>query len=139
MKTLLIFLITTSFSFTNHYLISRSSVSGNLVEAINRNPVQFATVTLVNTDSNKTAGVFKSLFNGYFEFEHLPKGNYQLIVSARGFDSLVLPVVSLFGTDQEVYLGKVLLHSNADGAFSSKEESLLKKRYPDKWFAGLFY
>src|SRR5215471_899569 len=65
--------------------ISNSSVSGNIISAVTQNPLQFVTISLVNADTKAIAETSESLYNGYFKFKQVPKGNYHLIIKADGY------------------------------------------------------
>ena len=95
---------------------SNSSVSGNIINPATQNPLQFATVSLVNTDTKTIAGTFESLYNGYFKFTEVPQGNYQLIVTAPGYKTEVSSVIAVFTNDQNLYIGKLFLNAMSDAA-----------------------
>src|SRR3954462_110536 len=77
------------FLFTSHASFAQnSSVRGFVYEKANGEPVLFINVYLKGTTYAGTTDV-----NGYFSISKVPAGNYKLIVSSVGYDSLQTEVV----------------------------------------------
>jgi hypothetical protein len=77
------------FLFTSHASFAQnSSVRGFVYEKANGEPVLFINVYLKGTTYAGTTDV-----NGYFSISKVPAGNYKLIVSSVGYDSLQTDVV----------------------------------------------
>ncbi len=83
-------------------------VSGQLVDAATRQPMEFATVVLQTTDSVFVNGTTSGR-NGNFVIENAPQGDYRLIASNVGFDAAT---VELLGLNKSIDLGAIEMSEN---------------------------
>ena len=71
-----------------------------ILEDSNKSPISFATITVIDTETNYKYGVI-SQENGFYSFTNLPPGNsYEMTVSFLGYKTITEPFI-------EVHLGAV--------------------------------
>lgn len=80
---LAIFMIISVLSFAQ----SDNSVKGFVYEKSNGEPVMFANVYLKGTTLGSTTDI-----NGYFSITRIPDGNYTLLVTMMGYDTIAEPI-----------------------------------------------
>lgn len=84
------------------------TISGQVFDHQNE-PVEFATVTLLNaTDSSLIKGEFTNA-TGQFVFDQLHQGNYALLISSLGFEKVTLDKISIEAETAVVDLGSIAL------------------------------
>ncbi len=98
-------------------------VSGRLVDASN-NPVSYATVTLLHTDSTVVNGDLTQ-DDGSFNITNTGTGTFILRISAIGLDQKTIPNIQLTVDAPDKNLGKIKVSS---GATKLKEVSIVGER-----------
>lgn len=87
MKNLL--LITMLFVFVNGFSQNKGAITGNVSDVeLNNEPLFFASVQIKN--SSKIA---QTNFHGNFEFKDIESGEYTLVFSFLGYDTIEVPVL----------------------------------------------
>ena len=89
MKRILYFAIL-SLIITNTLSAQQIKISGKVVDKTNASPIEFANVTLLQTDSTFVKGV-NSDINGLFDITN-PTGDYMVSVSYMGYETSYVPV-----------------------------------------------
>ena len=98
-------------------------VTGTVVEEGNNEPIEQATVRLLNVKDSTMIGGVASSRNGSFTLKGIKAGSYLLHVSFVGFDPLYQPI-RITGKTDPVKLGKLAL---SDGAIQLGEAVVIGK------------
>lgn len=80
------------------------SIKGKLVDTTGKQPLNGATVSAINTKDSSLANFTLSNKQGAFEIKGLEYGNYQLVISFQGFETLK-KVVSVSADAKSVDIG----------------------------------
>jgi outer membrane receptor protein involved in Fe transport len=110
-------------------------VSGKLVDN-KKNPVAYATVTLLRTDSTVVNGSI-SEDNGKFELESIAAGNYLLRVNALGITTLFIKDITITDSKPVKDLGTITLSLSSktlDEVQISGEKSMMEMQVDKKVF-----
>lgn len=99
------------------------SVTGTVVEESTNEPVEQATIRLLNVKDSSMVGGVASSRNGNFTLKHIKTGSYLLHVSYVGFEPLYQPL-RITGKTDPVNVGKLAL---TDGAIQLGEAVILGK------------
>lgn len=99
------------------------SVTGTVVEESTNEPVEQATIRLLNVKDSSMVGGVASSRNGNFTLKHIKTGSYLLHVSYVGFEPLYQPL-RITGKTDPVNVGKLAL---TDGAIQLGEAVVLGK------------
>lgn len=83
-------------------------VSGNLKNAATQQPMEYATVVLQETDSSFVTGVTSDQA-GTFVMDKISAGNYRLVVTTIGFDTLR---VDLLGLNKSIDVGTMAMQES---------------------------
>lgn len=98
-------------------------VTGSVIEEGNKEPIEQATIRLLNVKDSTMVGGVASLRNGDFTLKNIKPGNYLLHVSFIGFEPLYQPL-RITGKTDPVHVGKLEL---TDGAIQLGEALVLGK------------
>ena len=98
-------------------------ITGTIVEEGTDEPIEQATIRLLNVKDSTMVGGVASSKNGSFVLKNIKKGNYLLNVSFIGFDPLYQPL-QISGKTDPVRLGKLAL---SDGAIQLGEAVVIGK------------
>ena len=98
-------------------------VTGTVIEEGNNEPIEQATVRLLNVKDSTMIGGVASSRNGNFTLKGIKAGSYLLHVSFVGFDPLYQPI-RITGKTDPVKLGKLAL---SDGAIQLGEAVVIGK------------
>ena len=107
MKTIIIAAILMLFSAGIHS--QQIQIKGEIRDAGDSQPVEFANIVLQTLDSAFIAGT-NSNEKGAFRFEKIKPGDYRLVVSYLGYETTY---VSILGIAKSIDLGKVLLQPSS--------------------------
>jgi outer membrane receptor protein involved in Fe transport len=83
-------------------------VSGKIVDGTTQQPIEFATVLLINKADNKTAKAIQSDMQGAFKFDKVPYNAYILKISYIGFDP-VNKEITLSASQKSINAGSITL------------------------------
>ena len=75
------------------------SITGTVIEEGTNEPIEQATVRLLNVKDSTMVGGVASSKNGFFTLKNIKKGNYLLHISFIGFDPLYQPLQITGKTD----------------------------------------
>lgn len=89
-----------------------ASISGQVVDQVESQPIAFATITATNTASGKMEGGSMTDASGKFSMARLPEGNYQVEVRFMGFETSKLNNISLT-KNQQLLLPTIKLQASA--------------------------
>lgn len=89
---------------------SAVTVTGRVIDASNRQPIEFVTVSIVNPSTQKTVGGALTDEFGVFNISNIQRGDYELSISFVGYVSYS---DKLKVQDVELSLGDILLKENA--------------------------
>src|SRR6185436_13578906 len=108
-----------SFLIIQNTFSQNSTVRGFVYEKANGEPVLFINVFLKNTQYTSSTDV-----NGYFSITKVPAGDYKLIVSSVGFDTLEVPVTLIENqiVSKKLYLEKKVVNLKEVEVSAGKEE-----------------
>lgn len=84
-------------------------VSGTVTHAGTQQPMEFATVVLQTTDSAFVNGTTTNL-NGNFIVDNAPTGDFRLVVTSVGFDTVH---VELLGLNQSIDVGNIAMNESS--------------------------
>ena len=84
-------------------------LSGRLTNAATQQPMEFATVVLQTSDSAFVNGTTSNL-SGNFVIENISSGDYQLVTTSIGFDTVR---VELLGFNKSIDVGNISMSENA--------------------------
>ena len=87
------------------------NVKGTILDNKSKENIPFATVRLQNESTKRGAS---SDFDGNFNFEKVPYGTYQLIVSYIGYENTTIEKVKISKKNQNINLGNVGLGVNTE-------------------------
>ncbi|HRE37331.1 MAG TPA: TonB-dependent receptor [Chitinophagaceae bacterium] len=82
------------------------SIKGKLIDTAGKQPITGATVSLINAKDSSLATFTLSNKQGVFEIKGLTEGNYQLVISYQGYETVRKPV-SLTATSKSVDIGEI--------------------------------
>ncbi|MCH8319147.1 MAG: carboxypeptidase-like regulatory domain-containing protein, partial [Bacteroidetes bacterium] len=86
-KSILIIIILAHFQIFKLLFAQTAEIRGFLLDKDSEEPIIYTTVYLKGTNYGTSSDV-----NGYFSITKIPPGNYTLMVSSIGYDSLSMPV-----------------------------------------------
>ncbi len=84
-------------------------ISGNLTNATDQQPMEFATIVLQTTDSVFINGT-TSAQNGNFSIENISPGDFRLIITSVGFDTVQ---VELLGLNKSIDVGIIPMNESS--------------------------
>jgi outer membrane receptor protein involved in Fe transport len=87
-------------------------VSGTVVDAQKQEPVQFATVTLIDTKSGKPVDGAMTDEKGKFTLNRVTDGDYRLEVTFIGFETRTVPNIAISDRKSVYDLGTIALNVN---------------------------
>ena len=109
---LLLFLIihTSSFSQNN---AGKAKVSGTVLDATTKGPIDFATITVFKTGTKTVVNGISSDAKGNFNVSGIPNGAYSVAIDFIGYKEQMFPV-NISATSSTISLGTILLVSTID-------------------------
>ncbi|CAN5866458.1 outer membrane beta-barrel family protein [soil metagenome] len=87
-------------------------VSGTVVDAQNQSPVQYATVSLIDTRSGKPVDGAMTDEKGKFSLNRVTDGEYRLEVTFIGFETRSIPNITISDRKSVYDLGSIALNVN---------------------------
>ncbi len=85
---------------------------GKIIDADERRAIPYASVAVVNPQTDSIIAGTLTKENGDFSFEQVPGGRYKLIVKSLGFKDFTKPVALRAQADAELDLGDIALSAN---------------------------
>lgn len=92
--------------------VTRTLVSGIVVEASTQEPVEFVEVVLVNAEDSLKVQATISQKDGRFLFKEIPVGRYFIQTSFIGFKSKITDIIPITADVQELKVGKIEIEVN---------------------------
>jgi ferric enterobactin receptor len=92
--------------------IATGRITGVVVDAKNQEPVQFATITLVEAGSGKPVDGTMTDDKGKFVLPKVATGTYRLEITFIGFETRTLPSVIMNDRGTNVDLGQIAINAN---------------------------
>lgn len=92
---------------------SRYNLTGTMVDSLNNERVQFATIMLLTPDSTaQMVGKSLSDAQGRFQISNVLDGEYQFVATLVGYERLIIPV-TVGGNSKTIDLGDIPMHKNS--------------------------
>ena len=92
---------------------SRYNLTGTMVDSLNNERVQFATIMLLTPDSTaQMVGKSLSDAQGKFQISNVLDGEYQFVATLVGYERLIIPV-TVGGNSKTIDLGDIPMHKNS--------------------------
>lgn len=89
---------------------SQIKIKGVVIDSISENPIEYATIVLLNCkDSTVISGVITNE-NGEFVLSDIPQGEFNLRVQFMGFNTLELSNIKVNGKHKIIEIGEIKLH-----------------------------
>ncbi len=88
------------------------SISGKLCDSLNGQAIEYATIGLIQEETNKTVNGITSDDKGFFKLSNVPDGKYKASVYFIGYKSLTIPNISISKTNDHINLGSIKLANN---------------------------
>ena len=111
--------------------------SGAIVGTITDNEMQEEPLLFANVALENTLWSAQTNFQGNFEFTEVPEGNYTLIVTYLGYETMEIPVVVKAGEVTSIFKGLTALSLDSQGieisqakvsALSTADDKVSKSR-----------
>ena len=106
---ILILLIGISFNLSAQNNSERGSVSGKVIDAVTKQPVDYATISIFKQGAASPFNGASTDQNGNFKIDNIQPGDYSLTVDFLGYKQLKVAHVIVNGLTKNVSLGQVLL------------------------------
>ncbi len=90
----------------------RGKIIGKVIDSSNKQPVEFATVSLINLETGKTVDGGICDDQGKFELTRVAEGKYKLQVVFLGYKTKEVPRVEISEEKRDVDLGTITLSSS---------------------------
>jgi outer membrane receptor protein involved in Fe transport len=107
-RTLIIVLISISFSIQAQKSSKNGSLSGIVVDSVSQKPVEFSSVSIIDPLTNKPVNGAMCDTDGKFSVTQLDKGNFQVVISFVGYASKKF-IVALTDKINQLKLGSIAL------------------------------
>lgn len=105
-KAILFVLLSTLFSaFT---FAQKGTIKGLIIDNESKAPIPFATVVILNNDSNTVSGAISS-DDGTFSVNNIKSGTYSVQISFIGYETTTISNITISKTYNEVNIGSILL------------------------------
>ncbi|MFY0713281.1 TonB-dependent receptor [Seonamhaeicola sp. NFXS20] len=105
-KAILFLLLSTLFSaFT---FAQKGTIKGLIIDNESKAPIPFATVVILNNDSNTVSGAISS-DDGTFSVNNIKSGTYSVQISFIGYETTTISNITISKTYNEVNIGSILL------------------------------
>ncbi|WP_372937220.1 TonB-dependent receptor domain-containing protein [Seonamhaeicola sp.] len=105
-KAILFVLLSTLFSaFT---FAQKGTIKGLIIDNESKAPIPFATVVILNNDSNTVSGAISS-DDGTFSVNNIKSGTYSVQISFIGYETTTISNITISKTHNEVNIGSILL------------------------------
>lgn len=82
------------------------TIKGKLMDTVAKQPIADATISVLNTKDSSLSTFTLSTKTGVFEIKGLEEGNYQLVITHLGFET-VKKTVAITATDKSIDLGEL--------------------------------
>ena len=89
--------------------VSQTRITGRIIDAENKSPVQFATVAAYSVEDTTLVGGAITSDDGHFSFTLTTEGHYVLRISFIGYMTL-LRDVEITGKDELVEIGDIIFN-----------------------------
>lgn len=95
------------FTVSSFCQTEKGSLTGQLVDSVTAQPLEFATIALLERDSRQPVGGVVTDENGNFTFDGLKIGNYELVISFLGYTNKNIPGIDLSPGSPNIKMGKI--------------------------------
>ena len=113
-KIVLIAALTLTFFCTHAQQKEKSTIgkiSGRIIDSLTKQPIEYATISLINQETNKVIDGATTDNNGIFKIEGIPEGMYKMQFYFIGYKMLFKQSILLNKANSEVNLRNILLIS----------------------------
>lgn len=118
LKTIPLFLTLSAICFCMHAQ-NKGSVTGVVKDAITRSPIGYATIVLIDKNTNSTARQTQTDAGGGFVISNLPHGIFKLQISLVGYETLVTDSINITTASDTFDLGVVNMYPCNSNMFSA--------------------
>ncbi len=87
-------------------------VTGTLIDADNKQPVGYASVTLANPQTDKPVNGALAGDNGKFSVNKVEPGTYKLMISFVGYETKTFPAIQVKSNSDNINLGSISLKAS---------------------------
>ena len=105
-KIFTLFLISFAFAIGANAQKTDGSIKGKLMDTASKQPISEATVSLMNVKDSSLNTFTLSSKTGQFEIKDLEEGNYQLVITHLGFET-VKKAVAITASEKNIDLGEL--------------------------------
>jgi len=109
-----LFLITLSNTLFAQTNPGKGKISGTVIDATTKEPIDFATVTIFKTGTKTVVNGISSNAQGNFTVSGLANGVYKVAVDFIGYKEKIFDPVTISATSSNIHLGTTLLVSTVD-------------------------
>ncbi len=85
------------------------AVTGKILDRSTNQPLEYATVSVINNATGKTTDGSITDANGQFKISGLPDGSYKIVIGFLGYENITIDTVSLSSTKHTFSLGTLSL------------------------------
>lgn len=96
--------------FATSALFASESIQGRVIDSRTQTPIEFANITILKTEADKSVGGAITNNEGIFNISSVPDGNYKLRISFVGYQTLS-KVISVSGS--KIALGDLALEEDS--------------------------
>lgn len=91
------------------YNQSSANISGTIIDSISREPIEYATITLINQLDNKIINGTTSDSKGNFKLEDIANGKYKIQIYFIGYTSVIKNNIQISNSFKNINLGNIVL------------------------------
>jgi outer membrane receptor protein involved in Fe transport len=84
-------------------------ISGKIIDSLTKQPVEYASVSLVKEQNDKVIDGATTDNSGVFKIMNVPNGNYKLLIYFIGYKTATKTDIKITDADQEIKLGAIKL------------------------------
>ncbi|MBQ1968233.1 MAG: TonB-dependent receptor [Flavobacteriales bacterium] len=90
------------------------SVNGTVINILDQKPVEYATVSVIDTKTGKVATGGITNFKGAFNIKQIPEGEYKVVVTYIGYEDYTSSPITLSNKNRHVDLSTVYLEEKIE-------------------------
>lgn len=86
------------------------NLTGKILDKSTNQPLEYATISVINSQSGKTTTGTVSDVKGAFQINDVPYGTYKIVIGFIGYDNITVDNVTLSATKRSVSMGTLSLN-----------------------------
>lgn len=110
------YLILSILSFTSFSIVAQQKnqsgfgkIKGRIIDSVSKQPIEYATISLMNQQSNKIIDGTTTDTNGVFKLNNVAEGAYKLLIYFIGYKTAEKSDIIISNSNPEVSLGRINL------------------------------